>query len=414
MEPVLLAPAGSFESLEAALQNGANAVYFGVGKLNMRSQATVNFSKEDLPEIVRRCHGKNARAWLAVNTVIYDGELEEVRELCGLAKNAGIDAVIAMDPAVIQTAAELGLPVHLSVQANISNLETVRFYSQFADVVVLARELTLEQISRICREIQEQDIRGPSGEPVKVELFIHGALCVAISGKCYMSLAAYNSSANRGACFQNCRRSYTVRDTETGTEFEIDNRYVMSPRDLCTLEFFDRILASGVSVLKIEGRGRSADYVAHVVRTYRAALNQWLRGEELRPEQLADWEASLAEVFNRGFWKGGYYLGHKLGEWAACGDSQATVQKEYVGRIVNYYKKLEVAELLMTSGELAGGDRILVTGSTTGAQELQVGEFLLDGTAVNPAVKGMNVTFLSPVRLRTNDKVYKLTERSRS
>ncbi len=412
--PLLLAPAGSFESLEAALQNGADAVYFGVGKLNMRSNATVNFSAADLPEVAARCHARNAKVWLAVNTIVYDSELEEVRALCRAAQEAGIDAVIASDPAVMRIARGLGLSVHLSVQANISNLETVRFYSQFADVVVLARELTLDQITRICSGIREERICGPSGESVKVEIFVHGALCVAVSGKCYMSLAAYNSSANRGAGFQNCRRSYTVRDTETGTEFEIDNRYVMSPRDLCTLEFFDRILASGVSVLKIEGRGRSADYVAHTVRIYRAALDLWMRGEELRPEQLAAWETSLAEVFNRGFWKGGYYLGHKLGEWAACGDSQATVQKEYIGRIVNYYKKPEVAELLITSGCLACGDRILVTGSTTGAQELRVGELLLDGTAVDPAVKGMDVTFLSPVQLRTNDKVYKLTERNRS
>ena len=412
--PLLLAPAGSYESLEAGLQNGADAVYFGVGKLNMRSNATVNFTVDDLPEVAARCHARNAKAWLAVNTIIFDSELEEVRELCRRAKEARIDAVIASDPAVMRIARSMKLPVHLSVQANIANTETVRFYSQFADVVVLARELTLDQIAHICRTIREEKICGPSGELIKVEIFIHGALCVAVSGKCGMSLAAYNSSANRGACFQNCRRSYTVRDTETGTEFNIDNRYVMSPRDLCTLEFFDRILESGVSVLKIEGRGRSADYVAHVVRVYRAALDQWLRGEPLRPEQLAKWEEELASVFNRGFWKGGYYLGNRLGEWAACGDSQATVRKEFVGRIVNYYKKPEVAELQMTSGELVPGDRILVTGDTTGAQELKVDEFLLDGAAVNPAKKGMNVTFLSPVRLSANDKVYKLIERSRS
>ena len=372
--PLLLAPAGSYESLEAGLQNGADAVYFGVGKLNMRSNATVNFTVDDLPEVAARCHARNAKAWLAVNTIIFDSELEEVRELCRRAKEARIDAVIASDPAVMRIARSMKLPVHLSVQANIANTETVRFYSQFADVVVLARELTLDQIAHICRTIREEKICGPSGELIKVEIFIHGALCVAVSGKCGMSLAAYNSSANRGACFQNCRRSYTVRDTETGT----------------------------------------ADYVAPVVRVYRAALDQWLRGEPLRPEQLAKWEEELASVFNRGFWKGGYYLGNRLGEWAACGDSQATVRKEFVGRIVNYYKKPEVAELQMTSGELVPGDRILVTGDTTGAQELKVDEFLLDGAAVNPAKKGMNVTFLSPVRLRANDKVYKLIERSRS
>ena len=408
MEPVLLAPAGSFESLEAALQNGANAVYFGVGKLNMRSQATVNFSKEDLPEIVRRCHGKNARAWLAVNTVIYDGELEEVRELCGLAKNAGIDAVIAMDPAVIQTAAELGVPVHLSVQANISNIESVRFYSRFADVVVLARELSLEQISRICREIQEQDIRGPSGEPVKVELFIHGALCVAISGKCYMSLASFNTSANRGACFQSCRRKYTVRDTETGAEFMIDNQYVMSPKDLCTIEFFDQILDSGVSILKIEGRGRSADYVARTTAVYREAIEHRKAGKKYTPDKIAEWETRLAEVFNRGFWKGGYYLGHKLGEWAGSGDNQASVKKVFLGTVVNYFPKAKAAEVLLTSGYLEKGTRLLVTGNTTGAIELCANHLRVNDRETRFALKGSDVTFHSETKLRPNDKVYRL------
>ena len=409
--PLLLAPAGSFESLEAALQNGADAVYFGVGKLNMRSNATVNFSADDLPELSARCHTRGAKAFLALNTIIYDSELNEAEALCRKAKEAEIDALIVSDPAVIRMANAAGLPVHLSVQTNIANLESVRFYAQFADVAVLARELTLEQITHICDGIRKEQIRGPSGELFQAEIFIHGALCVAVSGKCYMSLAAYNSSANRGACFQNCRRAYTVRDTETGTEFTIDNSYVMSPRDLCTLEFFDRILASGVSILKIEGRGRSADYVAHVVRVYRAALDRWMEGKALSAEELRNWEKELESVFNRGFWKGGYYLGNKLGEWAGCGDSQATVQKEFIGKIVNFYRKVSAAELRITSGVLASGDRILVTGETTGAQELELGELLLDGIPVRPAKKGMNVTFSSPFRFRVGDKVYKLTER---
>lgn len=410
--PQLLAPAGSFESLEAALRNGADAVYFGVGKLNMRSNATVNFSADDLPELSFRCHSRGAKAYLALNTILYDSELEEARELCRKAKEAGIDALIVSDPAVMRMANAEKLPVHLSVQANIANLETVRFYAQFADVAVLARELNLEQIAYLCRKIREEGIRGPSGRLFQVEIFIHGALCVAVSGKCYMSLAAYNSSANRGACFQNCRRAYTVRDTETGTEFTIDNEYVMSPRDLCTLEFFDRILASGVSILKIEGRGRSADYVAHVVRAYRSALDRWLEGGSLSAEELRKWEEDLASVFNRGFWKGGYYLGNKLGEWAGCGDSQATVRKEFLGKIVNFYRKISVAELRITSGKLRTGEKILVTGETTGAEELTVEELLLDGRSIAEAEKGMTVTFRSPVRFRVGDKVYLLTKRS--
>ncbi len=410
--PQLLAPAGSFESLEAALRNGADAVYFGVGKLNMRSNATVNFSADDLPELSFRCHSRGAKAYLALNTILYDSELEEARELCRKAKEAGIDALIVSDPAVMRMANAEKLPVHLSVQANIANLETVRFYAQFADVAVLARELNLEQIAYLCRKIREEGIRGPSGRLFQVEIFIHGALCVAVSGKCYMSLAAYNSSANRGACFQNCRRAYTVRDAETGTEFTIDNEYVMSPRDLCTLEFFDRILASGVSILKIEGRGRSADYVAHVVRAYRSALDRWLEGGSLSAEELRKWEEDLASVFNRGFWKGGYYLGNKLGEWAGCGDSQATVRKEFLGKIVNFYRKISVAELRITSGKLRTGEKILVTGETTGAEELTVEELLLDGRSIAEAEKGMTVTFRSPIRFRVGDKVYLLTKRS--
>ena len=410
--PQLLAPAGSFESLEAALRNGADAVYFGVGKLNMRSNATVNFSADDLPELSFRCHSRGAKAYLALNTILYDSELEEARELCRKAKEAGIDALIVSDPAVMRMANAEKLPVHLSVQANIANLETVRFYAQFADVAVLARELNLEQIAYLCRKIREEGIRGPSGRLFQVEIFIHGALCVAVSGKCYMSLAAYNSSANRGACFQNCRRAYTVRDAETGTEFTIDNEYVMSPRDLCTLEFFDRILASGVSILKIEGRGRSADYVAHVVRAYRSALDRWLEGGSLSAEELRKWEEDLASVFNRGFWKGGYYLGNKLGEWAGCGDSQATMRKEFLGKIVNFYRKISVAELRITSGKLRTGEKILVTGETTGAEELTVEELLLDGRSIAEAEKGMTVTFRSPVRFRVGDKVYLLTKRS--
>jgi len=408
---VLLSPAGGFESLQAALDNGADAVYFGIGKLNMRSQATVNFRAEDLPEIVNRCHARNAGAWLALNTVIYDSELDEVRALCRAAKRAGVDAVIAMDPSVVTAARALGLSVHLSVQANISNLEAVKFHARFADVVVLARELSLKQIAYICRAIREQRITGPSGELLKVEVFVHGALCTAISGKCYMSLAAYGSSANRGACVQNCRRTYTVRDTETGMELKIDNQYIMSPKDLCTVGFLDRILDSGVSVLKIEGRGRSADYTARATAVYREALDRWRRGEPFTPELTAEWETRLAEVFNRGFWKGGYYLGNRLGEWAASGENRASVRKIFLGTVVNYFPKAKAAEVLLSSGSLTSGVRILVTGTTTGAIELTVNSLRVDDRPCEAAPKGSGVTFFCERKLRQNDKVYRLEER---
>lgn len=408
MEVILLAPAGTFESLEAALQNGADAVYFGAGELNMRARAAANFSAEDLPEIVRRCRTRGAEAWLALNTIIYDEELEKVRALCRRAKETGVDAVIAMDPAVIRAAREAELPVHLSVQANAANIESVRFYARYADVIVLARELSLEQIARICNEIREQEIRGPSGELVRIEVFVHGALCVAVSGKCYMSLAEFNHSANRGECFQSCRRSYTVRDTETGAEFAVDNRYVMSPKDLCTIEFLGELLDSGASILKIEGRGRSADYVAETVAVYREAVDLWKSGAVPSPEQRTVWKQRLAQVFNRGFWEGGYYLGHKLGEWAGSGDNQATVRKIFLGTIVNYYPRAGAAEVRLTSDSLPSGADLLITGNTTGALKLRAESVRVGDLAVPKAEKGTNATFPCPAKVRENDKVYRL------
>ncbi len=408
MEVILLAPAGSFESLEAALQNGADAVYFGAGELNMRVRAAANFSAEDLPEIVRRCRTRGAEAWLALNTIIYDEELEKVRALCRRAKETGVDAVIAMDPAVIRAAREAELPVHLSVQANAANIESVRFYAQYADVIVLARELSLEQIARICNEIREQEIRGPSGELIRIEVFVHGALCVAVSGKCYMSLAEFNHSANRGECFQSCRRSYTVRDTETGAEFAVDNRYVMSPKDLCTIEFLGELLDSGASILKIEGRGRSADYVAETVAVYREAVDLWKSGAVPSPEQRTVWKQRLAQVFNRGFWEGGYYLGRKLGEWAGSGDNQATVRKIFLGTIVNYYPRAGAAEVRLTSDSLPSGADLLITGNTTGALKLRAESVRVGDLAVPKAEKGTNATFPCPAKVRENDKVYRL------
>ena len=408
MEVILLAPAGSFESLEAALQNGADAVYFGAGELNMRARAAANFSAEDLPEIVRRCRTRGAEAWLALNTIIYDEELEKVRALCRRAKETGVDAVIAMDPAVIRAAREAELPVHLSVQANAANIESVRFYAQYADVIVLARELSLEQIARICNEIREQEIRGPSGELIRIEVFVHGALCVAVSGKCYMSLAEFNHSANRGECFQSCRRSYTVRDTETGAEFAVDNRYVMSPKDLCTIEFLGELLDSGASILKIEGRGRSADYVAETVAVYREAVDLWKSGAVPSPEQRTVWKQRLAQVFNRGFWEGGYYLGRKLGEWAGSGDNQATVRKIFLGTIVNYYPRAGAAEVRLTSDSLPSGADLLITGNTTGALKLRAESVRVGDLAVPQAEQGTPATFPCPAKVRENDKVYRL------
>lgn len=405
---LLLAPAGGFDSLEAALRSGADAVYFGVGELNMRAGAAGNFTEEDLPEIVSRCHARGAKAFLVLNTVLYDEELPEARRLAMAAKKAGVDACIAGDMAAILMLRELNMPVHLTVQCNISNLEALRFHAAFADVAVLARELPLESIRNIAEGIRRENIRGPGGELLKIELFIHGALCVALSGKCYMSLSVYNSSANRGRCFQNCRRRYLVRDAETGTELEIDNQYVMSPKDLCTVAFLDKLLNAGASVLKIEGRGRSADYVAATVSVYREALDSWLEGRFAR-ERIPEWEKRLKEVFNRGFWEGGYYLGKKLGEWSASDGNRATIRKSYAGRISNYFSRLGVAEMLVEAADLHPGDQLLITGPTTGAVKLTVAELRLERDPVAEAPRGRAASFPVPVKVRSGDKVYLLT-----
>ena len=403
----LLSPAGSFESLQAALDNGADAVYFGVGRLNMRSRATVNFTEDDLPEIVERCHKCKVEAWLALNIIVYDSELPEITRLCKAAKNAGVDAVIALDISVIAAARKAGLPVHISVQANISNVEAVRYYAQFADVLVLARELTLEQISHICRCIKDENILGTGGRLLKVEIFAHGALCVALSGKCYMSLATYGTSANRGACFQPCRRKYTVRDTETDAEFVVDNQYVMSPKDLCTIGFLDKILDTGISVLKLEGRGRSADYVARVTSVYREAVQRWQKGLPFTNEIVDAWEQRLAEVFNRGFWKGGYYLGRKLGEWAASRDSQATVRKDFAGTVTNYFAKPKVAEAVLNASGICIGDKLWAIGNKTGAVELTIASLRANDIDAESAQKGDIITFPCEIKLRAGDKIYR-------
>lgn len=406
----IMAPAGAFDSLSAALRAGADSIYFGVGKLNMRARATANFTVGDLPGIVRRCRAAGAASYLTLNTVVYDEELEEMRQLCDAARAAGVSAVIASDMAVIRYARAIGLEVHLSVQTGVSNLEALRFYAQYADVAVLARELTLPQVRHIVDAVKNEHITGPSGELMRIEIFAHGALCVAISGKCGMSLAVYDSSANRGACFQNCRRSYRVIDEESGDELVIDNKYVMSPKDLCTIGVLDQILAAGVSVLKLEGRGRSADYVGAVTSCYREAVEA-CRDGSYGPEKIDAWLKRLGEVFNRGFWHGGYYLGEKLGEWTGSGNSRALKRKVHVGRVNHYFPKLRVAELSIEAVDLEQGREIMITGPTTGAVQFSVDELRVDGASVRVAGKPVLASTPVPVKVRRNDQIYLLEPR---
>ena len=412
MSVQILAPAGNFESLSAALANGAHAVYFGVGKLNMRSRASVNFTVEDLKSVAEMCHARSVKAWMTLNTVVYDSELEEVRHLCCAAKRAGIDAVIAADFAVLEAARAEGCAIHLSVQANITNIEAVRFYARYADVMVLARELDLERIEYICRKIREEKITGPSGELVRIEVFCHGALCVAVSGKCYMSLAVFNTSANRGDCYQPCRRAYRVQDSVNGQELEIENHYVMSPRDLCSVEILPRILDAGVAVLKIEGRGRSADYVGAVTKVYREALDCWSNKITPPPEQLEDWQRRLKEVFNRGFWKGGYYLGEKVGEWAESGENKSALVKVLCGKVINCFAKAKVVQVQLNSEYVSLNDRFLITGPTTGAVEGVITSLRVGDTEAERAEKGMEITFPFETVVRKNDSFFILLPRN--
>ncbi len=404
----LTAPAGSWESLSAALRAGADSIYFGIGRLNMRSRASTDFTVKDMEKISKLCRKGHARAYLALNTVMYDSDISEMKELCDAAKSAGISAVIAGDISAIQYASSIGMPVHVSVQANVSNMEAARFFAKFADVIVLARELDLGQIALICKSIQEEQIRGPSGELLRIELFAHGALCVSISGKCYMSLAAYNSSANRGDCYQPCRRSYIVTDCETGFELEVGNRYVMSPKDLCTIRIIDRMLDAGVSILKIEGRARGPDYVANVTEAYRRAIDMWTAGK-FTADAARKLEDGLEAVFNRGFWHGGYYLGDKAGEWSGISGSRANEKKIHIGEILNYFHKSGVAEINLTAGGLAVGDEILITGRTTGARRLVVRSIRTDGRNTVSAGKGSTATFPVDFKARKNDKAYLLS-----
>ena len=405
----IMAPVGSYESLSAAIQAGADAIYFGVGQLNMRSRSAANFDLEDLSKICRICREHAIRTYLTVNTIIYNDEIEQMHALVQAAKEAGVSAIIASDMAVITYANSIGVEVHISTQCNISNVEAVRFYAQFADVVVTARELPLKQVAEITQFIRDNDIRGPKGELVQVEVFAHGALCMSVSGKCYLSLDEYNYSANRGACLQLCRRKYLVKDVESDTELIVDGKYIMSPKDLCTIGFLDKVVKAGVRVLKIEGRGRSADYVKVVVECYREALDAIADGT-YTPERISQWTERLATVFNRGFWDG-YYLGRKMGEWSERYGSQATENKVFLGKVTNYYNRPQVAEMKIETAEhLRVGEDLMVIGQTTGVYRATVEELRLGDTAQPVPEVGQGDVFSVKTTelLHRGDKLYRV------
>jgi putative protease len=401
----LMAPAGSWESLRAAIQGGADSIYFGIGQLNMRAASSNNFTVDDLKEISSLCREKGLKTYLTVNVVVYDEEIEEMHRLIDAAAENGISAVIASDLSVINYAFSKGVEIHLSTQLNISNIEALKFYSRWADVVVLARELNLSQVKKINDSIRAQNIRGPKEELVKIEMFAHGALCMAISGKCYLSLHENDKSANRGECYQTCRKSYIVTGKESGYELEIDNEYIMSPKDLCTIGFLDRLTGAGVTVLKIEGRARSAEYVRTVCSCYDEALNALAEGTYTR-EKTEYWRERLATVFNRGFWDG-YYLGQTMGEWNNMYGSNATRRKIYIGKITNYFAKVNVAEIKLENGDLCRGDTILIMGPTTGVVEYETDEIRVDLEVTDKALKGELCSIKTAEPMRRSDKVYK-------
>lgn len=406
----LMSPAGSWESLQAGIKAGANSIYFGVEQLNMRARAAKPFSSDEIPVIAKRCHSNHVKAYLAINTVIYDEELDQAYALLKQAQKGQIDAIIATDIAVIQMAKDLDLNVHISTQANISNIKSVIYFSQFSDVMVLARELTLDQIHAIHKAIYENEIRGPSGNLIRLEAFIHGALCVAIAGKCGMSLATSNHSANRGDCFQPCRRKYKVIDLETETELQIENQYVMSPKDLCTIGMLDLLIQSGVSILKIEGRGRTPDYVYHVTRVYKEAV-QSILNETYSQKKIPDWQKQLDQVYNRGFWQNGYYLGHPLGEWTGTQGSQARRQRHFIGFAKNYFSKLKIAEFDIKNDHIEVGDTIIVTGPTTGFVEHEVTSIFVDNQSVPRTHKNHRATIPFPEKVRPSDKLFVIKNR---
>jgi U32 family peptidase len=404
----IMAPVGSYESLMAAIQAGAGSVYFGVEHLNMRARSSNNFTLDDLKRITEIAGKHNVKTYLTLNVEVFDNEAGQMHMVLEAAKNASVSAVIAADIAVIMAARAIGLEVHISTQVNITNFEAVKFYAQFADVVVLAREMNLGRVTEICKSIHAHQVKGPSGNLVRVEMFVHGALCMAISGKCYLSLHEMNSSANRGSCLQTCRRAYVVTDKETGAELEIDNEYIMSPKDLKTIHFLNKILDSGVSVLKIEGRARSADYVKTTVQCYHEAVEAWQNGT-FTDEKVEDWDNRLATVFNRGFWDG-YYLGQRLGEWSHNYGSLATKRKIYLGKGTNYFPNIQIAEFRLETGDLAVGDEILITGPTTGVVESTVKELRVELQSVEVAKKGESFSIHIPKKIRRSDKLFKLVD----
>ena len=403
-----MAPVGSYESLMAAIQGGANSVYFGIGNLNMRSKSSKNFTIDDLVKISDICKNNNVRTYITLNTVIYDHELDAMREIVDAAKANDITAIIASDQAVIQYAHTAGMEIHMSTQTNITNIEAVKYYSQFADVMVTARELEISQVKAITTTIEEQNICGPSGELVQIEVFAHGALCMAVSGKCYLSLDNLNSSANRGACLQQCRRKYLVTDKETGEQLEVDNEYIMSPKDLNTVALLDRILDAGVRVLKLEGRGRSPEYVKTITAVYREAVDAWFEGQ-YNQENIDRWNERLSTVYNRGFWEG-YYMGRKFGEWTEDYGNRATKKKIYIGKVTNYFGKIGVAELKLESHDLKIGEEFRILGETTGVYEDKVEELRLDLEPVEEVEKGDVFSIKTKELVRRGDKLYKVVE----
>ena len=401
----IMAPVGSRESLAAALAAGTDAIYFGIGGLNMRSRSSANFTADDMEEIAAACAARGVKTYLTVNTVIYDSDTGMMRNVIDRAHAAGISAIIASDMAAILYARSIGQEVHISTQVNVSNTEAVRFYSQWADVMVLARELNLDQVAAISRAIREENICGPAGKPVRLEMFCHGALCMAVSGKCYLSLHEMNSSANRGACNQICRRAYTVRDRETGEELDVENKYIMSPKDLKTIHFLNKMIDAGVSVFKIEGRARSAEYVAETVGAYSEAITAVCDGS-YSEEKIAAWDSRLEKIFNRGFWDG-YYLGQRLGEWSAKYGSSATRTKFYSSKAMRYFPKLGVGEFLLENGTLSVGDEVVLTGPTTGALVFTVEELRLDLEPVQTVSKGDRFSMPVPAKIRPADRLYR-------
>ena len=400
----IMAPVGSWESLAAALSAGADAVYFGIEGLNMRSRSSANFTMDDMDNIVAECNRHGVKSYLTVNTVVYDSDISLLHNIIDRAKQAGISAIISADMAAILYARQIGQEVHISTQVNVANADAVRFYSQFADVMVLARELNMEQVKGITDQIRNEDIKGPNGEPVRIEMFCHGALCMAVSGKCYMSLHQMNSSANRGACNQICRRAYVVTDKDTGQEIEVDNQYIMSPKDLKTIHFLNKMVDAGVRVFKIEGRARGPEYVKEVVECYNQALQAICDGT-YDEEKIAQWDERLSRVFNRGFWDG-YYLGQRLGEWSSKYGPSSSRVKVYAAKAIRYFSKIGVAEFKLESSELAVGDEVVITGPTTGALIFKVDEIRVDLQAVEKAVKGDRFSIPVPERVRPNDRLY--------